>query len=77
MRITLTIDDDVLAAAKQLAERDGKTVGQVISALTRQQLALTVRTEHAQRNGVSLLPRVSVSAKVTPALVKRLGNESS
>ena len=33
MRTTLTIDDDVLAAAKGLAARQNKTVGEVISAL--------------------------------------------
>ena len=36
MRTTLTIDDDVLAAAKGLAARQNRTVGEVISALSRQ-----------------------------------------
>jgi hypothetical protein len=36
MRTTLAIDDDVLAAAWHLAERDRKSVGEVISALARQ-----------------------------------------
>ena len=31
MRTTLNIDDDVLLAAKAIARRDKKTVGQVIS----------------------------------------------
>ena len=36
MRTTLTIDDDVLAAAKHIAERERKSIGEVISALARQ-----------------------------------------
>ena len=33
MRTTLAIDDDVLAAAKHLAEREHRSVGEVISSL--------------------------------------------
>ena len=36
MRTTLAIDDDVLAAAKALAEREGKTVGDVLTQLARE-----------------------------------------
>ena len=35
MRTTLDIEDDVLQAAKELAQREGSTAGQVISALAR------------------------------------------
>ncbi len=38
MRTTLTIDDDVLAAAKGLAARQIKSLGEVISAPSRQAL---------------------------------------
>jgi hypothetical protein len=38
MRTTLDIADDVLAAAKELARRQGRTAGEVISALARQAL---------------------------------------
>lgn len=38
MRTTLTIDDDVLAVAKDLARQTGKTAGEVISELARQAL---------------------------------------
>ena len=38
MRTTLAIDDDILVAAKHLAEREHKSVGEVISALARQGL---------------------------------------
>jgi hypothetical protein len=74
MRTTLTIDDDVLAAAKALAARQRKTVGEVISALTRQ--ALKPSTAHRKtRNGVPLLPVRSGSPAVTPELVNQLRDE--
>ncbi len=38
MRTTLNIDDDVLRAAKELARREKKTTGAVISELTRKAL---------------------------------------
>lgn len=38
MRTTLDIDEDVLAAAKDLARVEGKTMGQVISELARKAL---------------------------------------
>jgi hypothetical protein len=39
MRTTLTIDDDVLAAAKSLARAKSQSVGRVISDLVRRALA--------------------------------------
>lgn len=38
MRTTLEIEDDVLLAAKEMARREHRTAGQVISALVRQAL---------------------------------------
>lgn len=38
MRTTLDIDEDVLAAAKELARAEGKTMGEVISDLARKGL---------------------------------------
>lgn len=38
MRTTLDIDDAVLSAVKELARREGKTAGEVISELTRRAL---------------------------------------
>lgn len=46
MRTTLDIEDDVLAAAKELAQRERLSAGQVISRLVRQ--ALTVRMGQRQ-----------------------------
>jgi hypothetical protein len=71
MRTTLAIDDDVLAAARHLAERQGKTVGEVISALARHSLRRTPRST-VVRNGIPLLPRRKAPSLVTPELVHRL-----
>ncbi len=38
MRTTLDLDDDVLAAARELARRSRRTVGAVVSALARKAL---------------------------------------
>jgi len=38
MRTTLSIEDDVLFAAKNLARREGRSLGEVISDLARQAL---------------------------------------
>ena len=38
MRTTLTVDDDVLAAARELAEQQHRSIGDVISDLSRKGL---------------------------------------
>lgn len=75
MRTTIAIDDDILAAAKHLAERDRKTIGEVISALARQGLARGARAARAERNGVPLLPSRRGAAPVTLELVNQLRDE--
>ncbi len=59
MRTTLDIDDDVLTAAKQLAEKRKSTAGEVVSDLVRQALttSLIPDEEPRYRNGFRLLPR--------------------
>ena len=74
MRTTLTIDDDVLAAAKGLAARQHKTLGEVISALSRQALRPT-RAARKVRNEVPLLAVRAGAEPVTPELVNRLHEE--
>lgn len=54
MRTTLSIDDDVLAAAKQFADARGLTLGEAVSQLAR--ATLTERRRHGSRNGIVLLP---------------------
>jgi hypothetical protein len=75
MRTTIAIDDDILAAAKHLAERDRKTIGEVISSLARQGLARGARAPKAERNGVPLLPSRRGATLVTPELVNQLRDE--
>ncbi len=74
MRTTLSIEDDVLAAAKELAAREGKSVGEVISTLAREALR-PKRTGRRTRNGVPLLPLRSGSKRVTLELVNQLRDE--
>lgn len=75
MRTTLAIDDDVLAAAKDLAARQHKSVGEVVSELMRQGLQ-PHNTEGGQiRNGVPLLQRRPGAIAVTPELVNQLRDE--
>jgi len=71
MRTTLEIDDDVLAAAKQLAKKRHSTAGEVISDLARQTLtASSVPDEEPRyRNGFRLLPRTGTI--ITSELVRK------
>jgi hypothetical protein len=60
MRTTLKIDDDVLLAARQLADSTGQSLGQALSSLAR--ASLTRSSVGAYRNGIKLLP-VSPNAR--------------
>ena len=73
MRTTLDIDDDVLQAAKELAQARKKTAGQVLSELARRALEpeRTVRV----RNGVPLLPHRPGTPLMTVEEVERLLDE--
>ncbi len=74
MRTTLAIDDDVLAAAKELAATERKSVGEVISALARAALRpAPARTR--TRNGVPLLPVRPGARRVTSQLIRQLQEE--
>ena len=75
MRTTLAIDDDVLAAARSLAERQSVSVGEVISALARQGLQRKTRGAPTVRNGVPLLPTRKTATPVTMELVNQLRDE--
>jgi hypothetical protein len=74
MRTTLAIDDDVLAAARELASMEQKTVGEVISELARQALR-PAKTGRRSRNGVPLLPVKPNAIRVTSELVHQLHEE--
>lgn len=47
MRTTLSIDDDVLFAAKSIALREGRSLGEVVSELARRALQAPVQGESA------------------------------
>ncbi|MBS0344642.1 MAG: CopG family transcriptional regulator [Proteobacteria bacterium] len=74
MRTTLAIDDDILSAAKHLAEREHKSLGEVISMLARQGLQ-KARAAKPMRNGVPLLPTQQAGVPVTLELVNQLRDE--
>jgi len=74
MRTTLAIDDDVLMAAKGLAAKQHKSVGEVISMLVRQALQPTTVSSNV-RNGVPLLSVRVGTTLVTPELVNQLRDE--
>jgi hypothetical protein len=74
MRTTLAIDDDVLAAAKELATTERKSVGEVISALARRALQ-PAETHRKTRHGVPLLPVHPGTPRVTTELVHQLHEE--
>jgi hypothetical protein len=74
MRTTLSIDDDVLQAAKALAEQQRRSLGEVVSDLARR--ALTPRSvARPSRNGITLLPPSKEGVAVTPELVRQLRDD--
>ena len=75
MRTTLSIDDDVLAAARAIAAAQRKSVGKVISALSRAALKPEHARNAAVRNGIRLLPVSTASEPVMMQLVNRLRDD--
>jgi hypothetical protein len=81
MRTTLDIDDDVLFAAKELAAKERKTAGKILSEFFRRALqsgrpgsARAKRGQrYATRNGVPLVP--SRGEVVTTEHIQRLMEE--
>lgn len=71
MRVTLSIDDDILAAAKALARAQRRSVGAIVSDLARQSLDQTA----ASRNGIPLLAAQGEPATVTLDDVNGLRDE--
>jgi len=71
MRTALAIDADILAAAKELALAERKSVGEIISALARHALR-PAETGRKTRNGVPLLAIHTDTPRVTLELVQQL-----
>jgi len=74
MRTTLSIDDDVLLAAKAIAGQQGRSLGEVVSELARRSLQRPV--SRAERNGIPLLVSRPDSPPVTIDLVNALRDEA-
>ena len=77
MRTTLDIDDDVLSAAKELAAKESKTAGKILSEFFRRALhapaaatAKASRTKYRLKNGIPVLP--SRGEIVTVEKVRRI-----
>jgi hypothetical protein len=75
MRTTLTIDDDVLAAARSRAELENRSIGDVLSELARTALRGTVTT--ATRNGLPILRRAHRGEVVTLEIVNALRDDKA
>lgn len=76
MRTTLTLEDDVHAAALALARHRHASLGEIVSELARRGLQGTKQTAPA-RHGLRLFPRPEEGAvPVTPQLVKELLEET-
>ena len=75
MRTTLTIDDDLLAAAKSLARAKSKSVGQVLSDWARRGLNATSRVDAAGKNGFPVFRVPKGARPITLEDVKRSEDE--
>lgn len=73
-RTTLSIDDDVLAYARQLSEVSGRPLGDVISELARNSMSRPGRSR--VRNGIELLPVGDAAGKATLETVNALRDEA-
>lgn len=71
MRTTLDLDEDVLQAAKELAELRGTTAGKVLSDLARKALEPSRKAPRV-RNGVPLLPVPPGAPRLTMKKVNEL-----
>lgn len=74
MRTTLSLDDDVLLAAKAIAGQQGRSLGKVVSELARRSLQRPV--SQGERNGIPLLASRRDSPPVTMDLVNSLRDEA-
>ncbi len=74
MRSTLTLDDDILVRAREVASVTGRSVGAVISDMARE--SLTARAFTDTRNGIRLLPTTNPAAAATLDEVNRLRDET-
>ena len=77
MRTTLDIDTDVLQAAKELARRERKSLGSVISELARLALTKTERTATEPGAVYGFRPFGSRGTLVTNELIDQLRDDDA
>lgn len=78
MRTTLDLDDDVLASAKEIALREKKTAGQVLSELARKGLTQGDQGKaRGKATSFGFTPFASRGSKVTNELIRKLRDESN
>jgi hypothetical protein len=69
MRTTLSIDDDVLDAARAIAEQTRRSLGQVVSDLARK--GLRPRKEFGSRGGLPVFKVSEKARPITPEAVRQ------
>lgn len=74
MRTTLELDDDLVRVAKAIAQKEGRTLGHVISRLAQQSLNQS-SGQPKVRNGVPLFTPKPSSQRPDLALVNALRDE--
>jgi len=74
MRTTLNIDDDIVAAARELAAAERRPLGAVISQLARQ--GLTPARVEAD-GGLPVIRVPAGSPAITPEMVRHANSEST
>lgn len=74
MRTTLNLDDDILAAARALAEQKDRSLGEIVSDLARKGLS-PPEPAPKYRNGIRLMPVQPGATSATLELVNRLRDE--
>lgn len=73
MRTTLTLDDDALALARELARRRGLSLGKALSELVRRGASVTFPV--VLREGLAVVQLPADSPVVTSEDVQRLADE--
>lgn len=75
MRTTLTLDDDVLAAARAIAEQSRRSLGAVVSDLARE--GLKPRAGYRVRDGLPCFTVSDSARPLTPEAVRRALDEDA
>jgi hypothetical protein len=75
MRTTLNLDDDVLIAAQELARRQNKTAGQLVSELVRQALQARTAGQATEPPTLGFRPFPARGGIVTNEIIEKLREE--